>query len=63
MHHLRHLQKKVIRSERNKANAQAIKAREEEAAKVQFLPNEIYYNENISSDQQVPRIPTRFMYH
>lgn len=61
--HLKHLQKKIIRSERNRANARAIAEAKQAVFETSLLPSETYYDEVISSDQQVARVPTRFMYH
>lgn len=62
--HLKHLQKKIIRAERNRDKAKAINEAKEAAFERGLLGNQtLYYNEVISSDQQVDRTPRRFMYH
>lgn len=63
-HHLKHVQKRVLRSARRKTldkeKASSFTASGSESK--QFANVEVY-DEVIPSDQQVPRVPNRNTYH
>lgn len=62
-HHLKHIQKRVLRSERRKS----MKVSEDAGATAKTIENDgaqvLIYDEFVSHDQQVSRVPTRLTYH
>jgi hypothetical protein len=63
-HHLKHVQKRVLRSARRKTlekeNQTSFSGNPAQSG--QTYPVEVY-DEVIPSDQQIPRVPTRSTYH